>query len=87
MPTYTSRPFLFILNKFLLSVAYRTSLTDHRDLNLSRISHLILNLLSDLSGQVLGVLIVNLISANDYAQLSTRLDSVSLDATRIRSSQ
>ena len=56
---------------------------DYCDLHLSRISHLILYLIRNFTGKVFSLLIINLISTNNYTQLATCLDSIRLRHTRI----
>ena len=68
----------------LLSISYRTSLADDGDLHLSRICHLGLNLVSYLARELLCLLVVHLVGANDYAELATSLDGVSLCYARVR---
>lgn len=48
----------------LFSVGYGTGLSDHSDLDLSRISHLLLDLLGDVSGESSGLVIADLLGAN-----------------------
>ena len=79
-------PHLFItsFNLYnLFRITYCACLTDYCDLHLSRISHLILYLLRNFTGKVFSLLIVNLISTNNYTQLATCLDSIRLRHTRI----
>ena len=79
-------PHLFItsFNLYnLFRITYCSCLTDYCDLHLSRIRHLILYLLRDFTGKVFSLLVVNLISTNDYTQLATCLDSIRLCHTRI----
>ena len=68
----------------LFRIAYSSRLTDHRDLYLSWISHLILDLLCYLCGKTLSLLVVDLVSPHNYAQLTTRLDRIGLNHTGIR---
>lgn len=77
-------PHLFItsFNLYnLFRITYCACLTDYCDLHLSRISHLILYLLRNFTRKVFSLLIVNLISTNDYTQLATCLDSIRLRYT------
>ena len=79
-------PHLFItsFNLYnLFRITYCACLTDYCDLHLSRISHLILYLLRNFTGKVFSLLIVNLISTNNYTQLATCPDSIRLRHTRI----
>ena len=67
----------------LTSIAYSTCLTNNCNLNLTRISHLVLNFLCYISRQSLRSLIINLIGTNNYAELTTCLNCISLGNTRI----
>ena len=51
----------------LLRKTYRTGFTDNRNLNLTRISHFILNFFRDFSGQTFSLLVVNLVGTYNYA--------------------
>ena len=57
----------------LFSVGYGTGLSDHSDLDLSRISHLLLDLLGDVSGESSGLVIADLLGANNDAELAAGL--------------
>ena len=67
----------------LFSVGYGTGLSDHSDLDLSRISHLLLDLLGDVSGESSGLVIADLLGANNDAELAAGLDGVALCDSRI----
>ena len=71
------------LKNSLFCVADRACFADNRDFYLSRISHLILNLLGDFRAQVFGLLVVNLVCTYNYAQLSTGLNGIGLGYARI----
>lgn len=59
-----------VIFRMLFSVGYGTGLSDHSDLDLSRISHLLLDLLGDVSGESSGLVIADLLGANNDAELA-----------------
>lgn len=59
-----------VIFRMLFSVGYGTGLSDHSDLDLSRISHLLLDLLGDVSGESSGLVIADLLGANNDAELT-----------------
>ena len=64
---YRHTPFLCVIYKgcSLTCVAYGACFADYCDLYLTRVGHLILNLLGDISRETFSLLIINLVGTND----------------------
>lgn len=68
----------FSRGRHLLCEGYRTNLPDNSDLYLTRIGHLVLNLLSDLRAELGALLIAHLVGTNNDAQLTSGLNGIGL---------
>ena len=69
---------LSIYTNRLASVAHGTGFADYRNLYLTGIGHLVLNLLGDIGRECLGGLIIDLVGTHNDAELTTSLDSIGL---------
>ena len=61
----------------LLGVAHRTRFANDGNFHLTRIGHFVLDTRCDVVRKIFDFFVVNLVGTDDYAQLSTGLDSVS----------
>ena len=73
--------------RVLFRVAYGTCLADDGDLDLSWVSHLVLDFLRDFGREVFRGLVVDLVGADNHAQLAARLDRIGFDHAWIRHRQ
>ena len=67
----------------LLGISHAAGLTDNRNLNLTRIGHLVLNLCCNLVRELDAFLVAHLVGTDNHAQLATCLDGVSLNHARV----
>ena len=67
----------------LLSVINGSGFSDYSDFNLTRIGHFVLYSLGNVGTQIYDLLVINFISANNYAQLAAGLNGIGLGYSRI----
>ena len=65
-------------SRYLLCIRNTSSFTNNCNLNLSRISHFVLNLCSNFTTQSFSLFIIHLISTYDNPEFTTSLNSISL---------